>query len=161
MAPVAIALGSNIGESVTILKQALQTLEKHPKIAVKSCSSWYQTAPVGPPQPDYFNGCALLEVKISPQELLRTLLEVEKKFGRARREKWGPRTLDLDLLIYDSLILDGPTLQIPHPRMRYRAFVLIPLAEIAPSWIEPVTGQTIAEMAANVDASGVCLYSES
>jgi 2-amino-4-hydroxy-6-hydroxymethyldihydropteridine diphosphokinase len=95
----------------------------------------------------------LLHVQTSPQQLLETLLEIEAQFGRIRRERWGPRSLDLDLLLYDDLILDTPTLQIPHLRMRERAFVLVPLAQIAPDWIEPVSGIAIAQLLQAVDCS--------
>ena len=151
----AIALGSNLGDSLATLKSAIATLNNTPGIAVKSHSSWYQTAPVGPPQPDYINACAILEVTLQPQELLFTLLEVEIKFNRIRREKWGPRTLDLDLLLYDDLILDTPTLTLPHPRMTQRAFVLVPLAEIAPDWVHPLTKSAIAQILKTADCSGV------
>jgi 2-amino-4-hydroxy-6-hydroxymethyldihydropteridine diphosphokinase len=151
----AIALGSNLGDSRTILENALKILAKTPKINLKDCSSWYQTAPVGPPQPDYLNGCAVLYVQLTPQELLETLLRVEAQFGRVRYELNGPRTLDLDLLLFEDLILDTPNLQLPHPRMQERAFVLVPLAEIAPNWIEPVSGKAIAQLVQTVDCSGV------
>jgi 2-amino-4-hydroxy-6-hydroxymethyldihydropteridine diphosphokinase len=151
----AIALGSNLGDSLTILKDALEILAESPSITLKKYSSWYQTAPVGPPQPDYLNGCALLEVHLTPQDLLETLLGIEAKFGRVRKERNGPRTLDLDLLLFDDLILDTPNLQVPHPRMRERAFVLVPLAEIAPDWVEPVSGKAIAQLVQTVDCSGV------
>ena len=151
----AIALGSNLGDSHTILEAALETLAQTPDITLQARSSWYQTKAVGPPQPDYLNGCALLHVQTPPQMLLKTLLLIEAKFGRLRRERWGPRSLDLDLLLYDDLVLDTPTLQLPHPRMNDRAFVLVPLAEIAPNWIEPVSGKAIAELVQAVDCSGV------
>jgi 2-amino-4-hydroxy-6-hydroxymethyldihydropteridine diphosphokinase len=151
----AIALGSNLGDSRITLESALQVLSQTPGIGVESRSHWYRTKAVGPPQPDYLNGCALLQVALSPQELLENLLATEAKFGRVRRERWGPRVLDLDLLLFDDWVVDLPGLQIPHPRMAERAFVLVPLAEIAPSWIEPVTGKTIAELAQTVDCSEV------
>lgn len=154
--PTAIALGSNLGDSQSILQNSLKLLAKTPGITLQRCSSWYQTAPIGPPQPDFINGCALLEVKLKPQELLETLLEIEAKFGRVRQARNGPRTLDLDLLLFDDLILDSPNLQVPHPRMRERAFVLVPLAEIAPNWVEPVSGKAIAKLLQGVDCSGVC-----
>lgn len=144
----AIALGSNLGDSLVILKGALTALNQIPDITVTSCSSWYKTAPIGPPQPDYLNGCALLDVRLTPQKLLQTLLDIEKQFGRVRRERWGPRNIDLDLILFEDFILDTPDLQIPHPRMRERAFVLVPLAEIAPHWIDPVSGKTIAQLIA-------------
>jgi 2-amino-4-hydroxy-6-hydroxymethyldihydropteridine diphosphokinase len=130
-------------------------LAKTPGITVTSQSSWYRTAPVGPPQPDYLNGCVILELQLTPHDLLQTLLSIEQQFGRERRERWGPRTLDLDILLFDNLIIDTPTLQIPHPRMTERAFVLVPLAEIAPDWIEPKSGCAIAQLVQRVDCSGV------
>jgi len=151
----AIALGSNLGDSRAILESALEILAQRPGIALKSQSSWYQTAPIGPPQPDYLNGCALLEVQLTPQEFLEILFSIETQFGRIREERWGARTLDLDLLLFGDLVLDTPTLQLPHPRMRERAFVLVPLAEIAPDWIEPVSGKAIATLVQAVDCSGV------
>jgi 2-amino-4-hydroxy-6-hydroxymethyldihydropteridine diphosphokinase len=151
----AIALGSNLGDSLTILSNALKILAYTPGITLQAQSSWYQTKAVGPPQPDYLNGCALLDVQMTPENLLETLLKVEAEFGRVRQERNAPRTLDLDLLLFDHLILDKPNLQLPHPRMKERAFVLVPLAEIAPDWIEPVSGKPIAQLVQTVDCSGV------
>ena len=151
----AIALGSNLGDSRAILEEAISILAATPGITLLAKSSWYQTLAVGPPQPDYINGCALVQVTFSPLVLLETLLAIEAQKGRIRTERWGARSLDLDLLLYDHLILDTPTLTIPHPRMRERAFVLVPLAEIAPNWIDPVTGKAIAELVKAVDCTGV------
>jgi 2-amino-4-hydroxy-6-hydroxymethyldihydropteridine diphosphokinase len=146
MKRAAIALGSNLGDSATILAQALEELDRITGIKVEKHSQYHQTVAVGPSQPDYLNGCALLRVNLSPLDLLHKLLEIEQLFGRVRRERWGPRTLDLDILFYDDLILETPALQIPHPRCRERAFVLIPLAEIASDWIDPVTQKTIDQL---------------
>lgn len=154
---IAIALGSNLGDSLAILQAAIETLDRIPGIEVIIVSSWYQTKAIGPPQPDYVNGCILVQAQQEPHSLLEILLNIEKKFGRTRQERWGPRTLDLDLLLYDDLILETATLQIPHPRIRERAFVLIPLAEIAPKWVEPVSGKTIEELVKAVDCTGVNL----
>jgi 2-amino-4-hydroxy-6-hydroxymethyldihydropteridine diphosphokinase len=154
----AIALGSNLGDSLRILEKTLEILQEMTGITLKSASSWYKTKAVGPPQPDYINGCAILEVQYSPQQLLEILLEIEKQFGRIRRERWGARTLDLDILLFNDLIVETSHLQIPHPRMRERAFVLVPLAEIAANWIEPVTKKTISELLNKVDCFDVkCL----
>ncbi|MEC4804003.1 MAG: 2-amino-4-hydroxy-6-hydroxymethyldihydropteridine diphosphokinase [Jaaginema sp. PMC 1079.18] len=153
----AIALGSNLGDSLTILEQAIQKLNHLPGITLQKRSSWYETVPIGPPQPNYLNGCAIASVAgdRTPVELLEKLLAVEAELGRLRGPRWGPRTLDLDLVLWEDLILEMPQLQIPHPRFRDRAFVLVPLAEIAPHWRDPVTGQTIRQLQQNVDCTGV------
>ncbi|MGH7999749.1 MAG: 2-amino-4-hydroxy-6-hydroxymethyldihydropteridine diphosphokinase [Brasilonema sp.] len=153
----AIALGSNLGNSRSILEAATETLAQTPGIILKAKSSLYKTKAVGPPQPDYINGAVILQVEMIPQLLLKTLLQIENKFGRVRRERWGARTLDLDLLLYDELILNTPNLQVPHPRMRERAFVLVPLAEIAPDWVEPISNCAIKELVKEVDCSEVHL----
>ena len=157
--PCAIALGSNLGDSQTILKLALETLDRTPGISVMQRSSVYSTKalilPDSLPQPDYLNQCALLKTTLTPHELLQALLGVELQFGRVRQQRWSARTLDLDLLLFDDVILNTSDLQIPHPRMLDRAFVLVPLAEIASDWVEPKTGATIAQLARLVDRSGV------
>jgi 2-amino-4-hydroxy-6-hydroxymethyldihydropteridine diphosphokinase len=122
---------------------------------VQSHSPVYQTVAIGPPQPDILNACALLATTLSPRALLEALLHIETQFGRVRRERWGPRSLDLDLLLFDDVILEEPDLQIPHPGLTERAFVLVPLADVAPDWIDPVSGQTIAKLLKQVDCSGV------
>ncbi|GJD17502.1 2-amino-4-hydroxy-6-hydroxymethyldihydropteridine pyrophosphokinase [Rivularia sp. IAM M-261] len=149
----AIALGSNIGDSHTILLGAIDAIAQTPGIRLISQSSLYRTKAVGPPQPDYLNGCVLLQVEMIPELLLEILLKIENKFGRLRGERWGPRTLDLDILLYSDRIIETPKLQIPHPRMRERAFVLVPLAEIAPDWVDPVSGLTIKELIKDVNCS--------
>lgn len=154
-ATCAIALGSNLGDSRSLLASALVALSQVDGITVVSQSRWYRTQPVGPPQPDYLNGCALLHVTLTPLELLQVLLATEVKFQRVRQGKNRPRTLDLDLLLFDNLVLNLPELQIPHPRMADRAFVLVPLAEIAPDWVEPISGLPIAQLVKRVDCSGI------
>lgn len=155
MTDAAIALGSNLGDSRTILAQALKQLHGRPGITVVRTSSLYKTDPVGPPQPDYLNACAILDTCLEPLELLHTLQQVEHSFGRVRDERWGPRTLDLDLLLFGDRILTTDELELPHPRMRDRAFVLVPLAEIAGHWIDPVSQRAIADLVQHVDHSGV------
>jgi 2-amino-4-hydroxy-6-hydroxymethyldihydropteridine diphosphokinase len=152
---VAISLGSNLGDSLAILESSVNHLNDTPGLRLQHRSSWYRTVAVGPPQPDYLNGCAVCQVDRSPQEVLKLLLQIEREFGRVRRQPWGPRTLDLDLLWFDHLILDTPTLTLPHPRLRERAFVLVPLAEIAPHWIDPISGKSIVQLLKEVDCSGV------
>ncbi len=152
----AIALGSNLGDSLNILEDSLERLAENKYITLSRVSNWYKTRPIGPPQPDYFNGCATLEVEsLTPFELLKTLLGLENQFGRVRDRFWGPRTLDIDLLLYGDIIIDSPKMKIPHPRMRERAFVLVPLATIAPHWIEPVTKRSIVQLLDEVDTTGV------
>lgn len=155
---VAIALGSNLGDSHTILESALKTLAATPGILLQAQSPIYRTIAVGPPQPDYLNACALFTTTLDPVGFLAVLLATEAQFGRVRRERWGARLLDLDLLLFDDLILDQPNLQIPHPRMTQRAFVLVPLNDIIPDWIEPVSGKPIAELVQQVDCSGVARF---
>ncbi|WOD38757.1 2-amino-4-hydroxy-6-hydroxymethyldihydropteridine diphosphokinase [Nodosilinea sp. E11] len=157
LVPCAIALGSNLGNSRQILQQALVDLHCPPEINVLAESSLYQTVAIGPPQPDILNACALLTTTLSPLALLSQLLDIEQRFGRVRQEHWGPRTLDLDLLFYGQAIITEPNLHVPHPRLRERAFVLIPLAEIAANWRDPVSGQLVQILCKAVDPTGVKL----
>lgn len=151
----AVALGSNLGDCQETLKQAILQLEKVPEITIDAVSSWYETRPIGPSQPNYINGCILLTTSLSPFELLDILLTTETNFGRVRQEHWGARTLDLDLILYGDLVLDTPRLKLPHPRMREREFVLVPLAEIASHWIDPITKNSIAQLKNKIDCSGI------
>ena len=153
-AQAAIALGANLGDCRATLEAALAALDTSPGVRVLARSRWYRSAPVGPPQPDYVNGCALLAVALEPEALLERLLATERRFGRVRGERWGPRHLDLDLLLMGDQCLASPRLTLPHPRMAERAFVLVPLAEIAPAWIDPVSGQSVAELAAALRGEG-------
>ncbi len=158
--PCAIALGSNVGNSRDILQQALTTLHHPPDLTRVAQSSLYQTLAVGPPQPDILNACALFTTTLTASALLHRLLAVEQRFGRVRRERWGPRTLDLDLIFYGQTICTEPDLQIPHPRLRERAFVLVPLAEIAPDWVDPVTGRSVQDLCTALDPAGVTLLGQ-
>jgi 2-amino-4-hydroxy-6-hydroxymethyldihydropteridine diphosphokinase len=158
MSQCAIALGSNLGNSQKTLEDAIAVLTSTPVINFLAVSSWYQTKPIGPPQPDYLNGCATFDVQQTPEELLVLLQAIELQFGRVRTEKWGARSLDLDLLLYGNLIINTPNLILPHPRMNERAFVLVPLAEIAADWQEPTSGQAISQLAKAIDTSDVKIY---
>lgn len=144
----AIALGANLGDCRANLEGALAALDASPGVRLLARSRWYRSAPVGPPQPDYLNGCALLAAALEPEALLERLLATERRYGRARGERWGPRSLDLDLLLMGDRRLSTPQLTLPHPRLQERAFVLVPLAEIAPAWIDPISGRSVAELAA-------------
>jgi 2-amino-4-hydroxy-6-hydroxymethyldihydropteridine diphosphokinase len=157
MALAAIALGSNLGDSLAFVEAAVQTLSRDSDIILVSQSHWYQTVAIGPVQPNYVNGCVVVKTVRSPQSLLQLLLKIEQQFGRERTERWGPRTLDLDLLLYDAVVLQTPSLTLPHPRMTERAFVLVPLAELLPQWVDPLSGLTILQLCDRVDCSGVSL----
>ena len=151
----AIALGSNLGDSEQIIEEALVRLNQVDGMRLEVRSQLYKTAPVGPPQPDYINACAVFCTILSPAHVLQALLTTEASFGRIRRERWGPRTLDLDLLLCGDRVVDTPSLTLPHPRMHERAFVLVPLAEIAAYWQHPVQLKTIKELLEQVDTAGV------
>jgi len=151
METACIALGANIpspaGSPRQTLDAALLRLAELGRILASSY--YYETAPVGySNQPTFLNAAALLETGLAPQALLDHLLEIERGFGRDRSHGIpnGPRTLDLDLILYGNLVLNTPTLQLPHPRMTERAFVLIPLAEIAPSRIHPLANKSMKQL---------------
>jgi 2-amino-4-hydroxy-6-hydroxymethyldihydropteridine diphosphokinase len=126
-----IALGSNIGDRERFLSDAIQQLGEHQQIAVTGRSSIYETEPVGvTDQAAFLNMAVEVQTTLTPEQLFTVMLQVEQNLGRTRELRWGPRTIDLDLLLYDDVSQDDPRLILPHPRMMERAFVLIPLAEV-------------------------------
>ena len=140
-----VALGANLGDPRATVLAAFAALANLPESRVARCSSLYRTAPVGIlDQPDFVNAVAVLETSLTADALLDALLDTEARFGRIRRERNGPRTLDLDLLLYDDIELDLPHLTLPHPRLHLRAFVLLPLAEVAPGLAIPRRGSLAA-----------------
>ncbi len=147
--PVAIALGSNLGDREHYLREAVEALRGFiPNLRV---SSFHDTAPVGVgEQPTYLNGAAVGETSLEPHALLTRLLDIERQFGRERPHPGAARTLDLDLILYGDAVLTEPDLTVPHPRFRERTFVLEPLAEIAAEWRDPVTGRTVKELRAQI-----------
>jgi len=150
-----VGLGSNLGDRAAYLLLGLSALSRLPKTHLLRLSPVYETDPVGPPQPPYLNVVAELETELSPTGLLAEMLRVEKALGRERRERWGPRTLDLDLLLYGDLVLEEAGLSVPHPRLHERAFVLVPLLDLLPEGRHPLLGQSFAELLASLDASSV------
>jgi 2-amino-4-hydroxy-6-hydroxymethyldihydropteridine diphosphokinase len=141
-----LGLGSNLGDRSENLRRAVALLGARDGVAVVRTSSVYETAPVGPSQPDFLNAVAEVDTTLSPRDLLEACLGVEEEMGRVRRERWGPRVIDVDLLLYGDERVDEPDLVVPHPRMHERAFVLVPLAELAPDVVLP-DGRTIGEAA--------------
>jgi len=152
-----IALGSNLGDREARLREGLSGLRSEARIEVLRVSSIYETEPVGgPPQGLFLNACTLLETSLDPQDLMERLLVLEARAGRVRREPLGPRTLDLDLLLFGARVLDEPGLVVPHPRMTERAFVMLPAAEIAAGMAHPLLGITLGDLARRLSgASGV------
>jgi 2-amino-4-hydroxy-6-hydroxymethyldihydropteridine diphosphokinase len=138
-----IGLGGNLGDAVATLHAALQELDGLPQTRLVRASKYYRTPAWGVvEQPDFINAVALLDTRLSPRDLLDALLDIERAFGRERNrtERWGPRVLDMDLLLYDSAVIDEPGLCVPHPHLHERAFALLPLVEITPDAFIPGIG---------------------
>ena len=141
-----IALGSNLGDRAATLEAAVRRLRAEPGLRVLAVSGWHETDPVGGPagQGKFLNAAATVETDLSPESLLALLQRIENQFGRVRTVKDGPRTLDLDLLLYGEARIASAALTVPHPRMRERAFVLLPLQELAPECVAPGDLQVLA-----------------
>lgn len=154
---VFIGTGSNLGDRSKALAAAANLLE--PKVLVKKASSIYETPPWGyEEQPAFLNQVLQVKTGLNPRALLAFLKRIEKKLGRKTTFRYGPRAIDLDILFYDDLIYSTDTLQIPHPLASERAFVLVPMLEIAPDFVHPVLGKTIKELARKVGSSGITIY---
>ena len=144
-----VALGANLGDAALALRHAWQALARTPGVQVQQASCLYRTAPVDSFGPDYFNAVVAVATQLTAPALLAVLQGIEQRFGRERPYANAPRTLDLDLLLYGSARIDSPRLTVPHPRMWARAFVLVPLADVAPALVsaealQAVAGQGIA-----------------
>ncbi|OMG51790.1 2-amino-4-hydroxy-6-hydroxymethyldihydropteridine diphosphokinase [Azonexus hydrophilus] len=151
-----IALGANLGDPAATVNAAFAALDQLPQSRLLATSALYRTAPVGiAEQPEFVNAAALIDTTLAPEALLDALLAIEQAFGRVRAERNGPRTLDLDILLYDDLTLATPRLTLPHPRLHLRAFVLQPLADLAPDLAIPGRGSLAAWLPA-VANQGIC-----
>jgi 2-amino-4-hydroxy-6-hydroxymethyldihydropteridine diphosphokinase len=139
MAVVAfLGLGSNLGDRLANLQAAVDALQAEPGLRVAASSRVWETTPVGgPPQPDYLNAVVRIETDLSARDLLDVARRVESRLGRVRKERWGARTIDVDILLHDGEEIDEPDLVVPHPRMTRRAFVLLPLLELEPDPVLP------------------------
>jgi 2-amino-4-hydroxy-6-hydroxymethyldihydropteridine diphosphokinase len=144
-----VGLGANLGDPLASMRAAVAELER--VAPVRKASSVYVTAPVGgPPQPDYLNAAVLVDFEGQPEQLLSALLAVEAKLGRVRGERNGPRTIDLDVLWIEGIAVESSSLTVPHPRLRERAFALVPMLEVAPGARDPRTGEAYVAPAGEV-----------
>ncbi|WP_130834049.1 2-amino-4-hydroxy-6-hydroxymethyldihydropteridine diphosphokinase [[Erwinia] mediterraneensis] len=156
MTPVWLALGSNLAHPLQQVEEALAALDQIPQTQRVATSSFYRTPPYGPPdQPDYLNAVVALHTDLAPEQLLDHTQRIELAHGRVRKaERWGPRTLDLDILLFGDAVINTPRLTIPHYDMHNRAFMLVPLQEIAPDLILP-DGRPLTALLANLDCSQI------
>lgn len=156
---VFLGLGSNLGERAPNLRTAIKALPPH--VEVVQASPVYQTAPWGyTEQADFLNQVVKAQTNLSPQALLVHLKNIENKIGRTATFRWGPREIDIDILLYDDLIVDEPGLTIPHPRLHQRAFMLVPLAHIDGEIRLPGSGKTIDQLLSDLDTASVEIYQE-
>lgn len=147
-----VGLGSNLGDREFLIRRAIESLRELPRTRVTQISSLYDTDPVGDvEQPAFLNAVVALETELGPRELLWQLLLIERRMGRIRAQRWGPRPIDLDLLFHGREVVDEPDLTLPHPEAHRRAFVLIPLAELDPAFVHPVTGEPVRKMLRALD----------
>ena len=154
MAVVFISLGANLGPREATCAEAVRQLTSFPEVILKHASAWYESEALvlnAEKQPPYLNQVIAIETSWSCHELLVQLQKIEKKMGRTRPYRWAPRTLDLDILYYDDLVLATPELQLPHPEIARRPFILKPLLEIAPTWRDPKLKKTIQELFDELD----------
>jgi 2-amino-4-hydroxy-6-hydroxymethyldihydropteridine diphosphokinase len=155
--PCHIGVGSNLGDREALVRGAVESLRRTPGVELLACSSVIETEPVGPtPQPMYLNAVVMVRTTLNPAALLAMLQALERAAGRRRQDelRWGPRTLDLDLLLFGGRIIRDPGLEVPHPRLHERRFVLEPLVQIDPGVVHPVLSQTARDLLAALNAAG-------
>ena len=149
-----IGIGSNLGEKVENCRRAIKAIGSDARNRLVGCSRFYRTEPMGKKDQEWFiNGVAAVETTMSPRELLEFLLSIEKEMGRDRIERWGPRIIDLDILFYGDRVLNEEGLQIPHPRLHERRFVMVPLKDIAPDLVHPVLQRTVSQILGELNAA--------
>jgi 2-amino-4-hydroxy-6-hydroxymethyldihydropteridine diphosphokinase len=149
-----VGLGSNLGEREALLKAAIEQCAQLPETRLGRVSSLYDTAPVGElDQPNFLNAVVQLETALTARQLLWNLLLIERRLGRVRHaaRRYGPRTIDLDLILHGDLVIDTPDLRVPHPDFHRRAFVLVPLVEIEPRLVHPLLGLDVSELLARIE----------
>ena len=147
MSKVLVGVGSNLGDREFLIRKAVEAMRDLPRTLVVRVSSLYDTDPVGEvEQPVFLNAVVWLETTLEPRELLWQLLLIEKRMGRVRSQRWGPRPIDLDLLFYDDETISEPDLTVPHPEAHRRGFVLLPLLELDPDFVHPITGESIKKL---------------
>jgi len=145
---VALSLGSNLGDRAEHLRRGLRAIDTVEEVRLDAWSHCYETEPVGPPgQPSFLNLAAIASTELPPESFLESMLRIERENGRVRERRWQPRALDIDVLLWGDAVIDEPGLYVPHREFRNRAFVLTPLAEIAPEMMDPVSGMTVAQLA--------------
>ncbi len=150
-----LSLGANLGDRKAHLAAALRLLQAHPAIELRAVSWCYETEPVGGvDQPPFLNLAAEIETALAPLELLNAAKDIEERLGRVESVHWGPRDIDIDIVLCGDHIIESARLTVPHPEFRRRAFVLCPMTEIAPDAVDPVTGKTVAELAKAPEAAG-------
>jgi len=155
-----ISLGANLGDPPKQLRAALEALAHWPGISLQKVSSFYRSAPIGPAdQPDYCNAVCSIATSLTADALLKILQQIENSAGRMRGERWGPRVLDLDLLWMEGVTSHTPQLTLPHPQLHLRAFVLVPLAELAPRLMLSERGR-VDHLAAAIDRRGLAIIAE-
>ena len=159
MAVAYIAIGANLGNPLAQAQSALEAIAQLDATAIVATSTWYRSHSLSPGQPDYLNGVTCVETTLEPVTLLTALQVIENDHGRERLERWGPRTLDLDLLLYNDIVLNTQTLTLPHPQLTQRNFVVMPLLEVCPGLQLP-DGRSLADIAAHLNTAGLARWQQ-